>query len=79
MTAATMPTRAVVIGASGGIGAALAEALADEDIAVAGFARSFEGDRHIDIENEDSIAAAASRPKPTAAAMRRVSNETRKA
>ena len=61
MTSGTMPTRAVVIGASGGIGAALAEALADEDIAVTGFARSFEGERHIDIESEASIAAAAAR------------------
>ena len=57
----TAPRHAVVIGASGGIGAALVEALADEDIAVTGLARSFDGDRHIDITDEASIAAAAAR------------------
>ena len=40
---------AVVIGASGGIGAALEAALIDEGIAVQGFARSGTGDRHIDL------------------------------
>ncbi|WP_374944358.1 SDR family NAD(P)-dependent oxidoreductase [Sphingomonas sp.] len=50
---------AVVIGASGGIGAALAEAIAAEGIAVLGFARSFTGDLHIDLEDEATIAAAA--------------------
>jgi NAD(P)-dependent dehydrogenase (short-subunit alcohol dehydrogenase family) len=54
-------TQAIVIGASGGIGAALVEALTDEDIAVTALARSFDGARHIDIESEDSIAAAAAR------------------
>jgi NAD(P)-dependent dehydrogenase (short-subunit alcohol dehydrogenase family) len=49
----------IVVGASGGIGAALAEALADEGRAVTGLARSFAGDRHIDLEDEASIAAAA--------------------
>jgi NAD(P)-dependent dehydrogenase (short-subunit alcohol dehydrogenase family) len=57
----TSPTRAVVIGASGGIGAALVEALRDEDVAVTALARSFVGDAHIDIESEASVAAAASR------------------
>ncbi len=52
---------AVVIGASGGIGAALEAALIDEGIAVQGFARSGTGDRHIDLEDEASIAAAAGR------------------
>ena len=52
---------AIIIGASGGIGGALAAALADEGMAVHGLARSFAGDRHIDIEDEASIAAAAAR------------------
>lgn len=50
---------AVVVGASGGIGAALVAALAEEGIAVRGFARSFEGADRIDLLDEDSIAAAA--------------------
>lgn len=50
---------AVVIGASGGIGNALVDALREEDIAVRALARSFAGDDHIDIEDEASIAAAA--------------------
>lgn len=50
---------AVVIGASGGIGAALVEAIADEGTPVTGFARSFAGDLHIDLEDEATIAAAA--------------------
>lgn len=45
---------AVVIGASGGIGAALVEALRDEDVPVRGFARP-----ELDILDEASIAAAA--------------------
>ncbi|PAX08462.1 SDR family NAD(P)-dependent oxidoreductase [Sphingomonas lenta] len=53
--------RAVVIGASGGIGAALVEALRDEDAEVHAFARSFEGDRRIDVADEASVTAAASR------------------
>lgn len=57
----TAPRHALVIGASGGIGAALVEALQDEDVAVTALARSFAGDRHIDIEDEASIAAAAAR------------------
>ncbi len=52
---------AVIIGASGGIGAALEAALIDEGIAVQGFARSDTGDRHIDLEDEASIVAAAER------------------
>ena len=52
---------AVVIGASGGIGVALVEALEDEDASVRPFARSFSGDRHLDLEDEASIAAAAAR------------------
>ena len=54
---------AVVIGASGGIGVALEAALIDEGIAVQGFARSEAGDRHIDLEDEASIVAAAGRIK----------------
>jgi len=50
---------AVVVGASGGIGAALVTALAEEGVAVRGFARSFEGADRIDLLDEDSIAAAA--------------------
>lgn len=53
------PTNAVVIGASGGIGAALVEALRDEDVPVRGFARSFTGADHLDLTDEASIAAAA--------------------
>lgn len=50
---------AVVIGASGGIGAALVAALKDEDVAVRGFARSFDGASRLDLADEASIAAAA--------------------
>lgn len=50
---------AVVIGASGGIGAALVRALAEEDVPVRGFARSFSGRDRLDLEDEASIAAAA--------------------
>ncbi|KQU59193.1 short-chain dehydrogenase [Sphingomonas sp. Leaf339] len=50
---------AVVIGASGGIGAALVAALAEEDVAVRGLARSFTGRDHLDLLDEASIAAAA--------------------
>ncbi len=56
-----MVASAVVIGASGGIGAALVEAIRDEaafDV-VHAFARSFAGDRHLDVTDEASIAAAA--------------------
>lgn len=52
---------AVVIGASGGIGAALADALAEEGADVLRFARSFDGERHLDLGDEASIAAAAAR------------------
>ncbi|WP_425229883.1 SDR family NAD(P)-dependent oxidoreductase [Sphingomonas sp.] len=50
---------AVVIGASGGIGAALVEALAGEGVAVRSFARSFAGADRLDLTDEPSIAAAA--------------------
>ena len=56
-----MSGAAVIIGASGGIGAALEAALIDEgafDI-VHGFARSRTGAQHIDVTDEASIAAAA--------------------
>ncbi|MBD8548347.1 SDR family NAD(P)-dependent oxidoreductase [Sphingomonas sp. CFBP 8760] len=50
---------AIVIGASGGIGAALVQALAEEDVPVRGLARSFAGRDHLDLTDEASIAAAA--------------------
>ena len=50
---------AVIIGASGGIGAALANAIEDEGGRVHRFARSFAGAQHIDLTDEASIAAAA--------------------
>ncbi len=50
---------AVVIGASGGIGRALAAALTEEEVPVRGFARSFAGTDRLDLEDEASIAAAA--------------------
>ncbi len=62
---------AVVIGASGGIGAAFEAALIDEAAfaRVHGLARSREGAQHIDLLDEASIAAAAARvgagPPPT--------------
>lgn len=51
----------MVIGASGGIGAALEEALRDEGTfdRVYGFARSRAGDEYLDLEDEASITAAA--------------------
>ncbi len=51
--------RAVVVGASGGIGAALVAALAEEDVAVRGFARSFAGADRLDLLDEESIVGAA--------------------
>lgn len=53
--------RAVVIGASGGIGAAVAQALRDENAEVHAFARSFSGDHHLDLLDEASITAAAAK------------------
>ena len=50
---------AVVIGASGGIGAALVAALEDEGTPVLAFARAFAGERHIDLVDEATIAAVA--------------------
>jgi NAD(P)-dependent dehydrogenase (short-subunit alcohol dehydrogenase family) len=63
-------TSAVIIGASGGIGAALAAALEEEGVSapVYRFARSASGPDRLDITDEASIAAAAARvaagPKP---------------
>ncbi|MBX9797738.1 SDR family NAD(P)-dependent oxidoreductase [Sphingomonas sp.] len=56
-------TAAVVIGAGGGIGAALARAIADEAIheTLYLFARSSAGADHLDLLDEGSIAAAAAR------------------
>ncbi|WP_010186934.1 SDR family oxidoreductase [Sphingomonas sp. PAMC 26605] len=66
-----MSGAAVIIGASGGIGAALEAALIDEaafDV-VHGFARSRSGAQHLDLTDESSIAAAAAHvakgPAPT--------------
>lgn len=57
--------RAVVIGAGGGVGGAVADALREEGAEVIALARSFPGDRRIDIVNEASVAAAAaSAPGP---------------
>lgn len=56
---AEAPQSAVVIGASGGIGNALVEALRDEEVAVRGFARAFAGPDHLDLCDDASIAAAA--------------------
>lgn len=53
------PGTAIVVGASGGIGAALVAALAEEGVPVRGFARSFTGADHLDLTDEASIAAAA--------------------
>lgn len=70
MTGSTQ-NAAVVVGASGGIGAAFEAALIDEGIfdVVHGFARSRTGARHLDLEYEASIAAAAAHvakgPPPT--------------
>jgi NAD(P)-dependent dehydrogenase (short-subunit alcohol dehydrogenase family) len=50
---------AVIIGASGGIGAALSAALREEDRPVRAFARGFGGPDRLDLEDEGSIAAAA--------------------
>jgi NAD(P)-dependent dehydrogenase (short-subunit alcohol dehydrogenase family) len=61
---------AVIIGASGGIGAALEAALIEEGAfdVVHGLARSRSGSNHLDLEDEASIAAAAAHvaqgPKP---------------
>lgn len=56
-------TCAIVIGASGGIGGAVADAIADEGTydRIWRFARSSGGDDHLDLEDEASIAAAAER------------------
>ncbi|RDE06535.1 SDR family NAD(P)-dependent oxidoreductase [Sphingomonas aracearum] len=54
-----MSTRAAIIGATGGIGAALAEALAEEGATVLRFGRSLPGLQHLDLLDEASIAAAA--------------------
>ena len=61
----------MVIGASGGIGAAFEAALIDEGVfdVVHGFARSRTGSQHLDLEDETSIAAASAHvakgPPPT--------------
>ena len=56
-----MSGAAVIVGASGGIGGALEEALVDEGSfdRVHGFARSRSGAQHLDLADEASIAAAA--------------------
>lgn len=65
------PASAVIVGASGGIGAALEAALVDEGAftVVHGFARSRSGAQHLDLLDEASIEAAAAHvakgPAPT--------------
>lgn len=56
-------TSVVIIGASGGIGGALADAIEDEGTydRIWRFARSSGGDDHLNLEDEASIAAAAER------------------
>ena len=54
-----MSRHTVVIGASGGIGAALVRQAGGRGDSVTGFARSFTGPLHLDLEDEPSIAAAA--------------------
>jgi NAD(P)-dependent dehydrogenase (short-subunit alcohol dehydrogenase family) len=67
----TRKSAAVVIGASGGIGGAFEASLVQEGAyeTVHGFARSRSGMRHLDLLDEDSIAAAAAQvargPEPT--------------
>ena len=51
--------RAAIIGASGGIGAALADALESGGTRVYRFARSFDGETHLDLTDESSMAGAA--------------------
>ena len=66
-----MTGSAVIVGASGGIGAAFVAALEEEGAfdVVHGFARSWSGARHLDVTDEPCIAAAAARvasgPAPT--------------
>lgn len=54
-----MTTRAVIIGATGGIGGALADALEEEGAAVLRYGRSLDGAQRLDLADEASIAAAA--------------------
>ena len=54
-----MSRNTLIIGASGGIGAALVRQARTRGDQVTGFARSFDGALHIDLEDEPSIAAAA--------------------
>ena len=66
-----MTGSAVIVGASGGIGAALIAALEEEGAydVIHGFARSWTGERHLDLTDEASIAGAAAvvarGPSPT--------------
>jgi NAD(P)-dependent dehydrogenase (short-subunit alcohol dehydrogenase family) len=55
------PFRAVVVGSSGGIGAAFVRCLTEDDVDVAALSRSGSGESRIDIEHEASISAAAAR------------------
>ena len=65
---------AIVIGASGGIGAAMVDALREENphATVIALARSFTGADHIDLTDEATIAAAAARVKADGIAPRLV-------
>ena len=55
------PFRAIVVGASGGIGAAFVRCLRQDGVDVVALSRSGSGESRIDIEDEASISAAASR------------------
>lgn len=67
-----MSRTTIIIGASGGIGAALARQTEARGDRVVGLARSFGDDRQIDLEDEASIAAAAARLDERGAAPDRV-------
>ena len=56
-----MSRTTVIIGASGGIGAALARQVEARGDRVIALARSFSGDGHVDLDDEASIKAAAAR------------------
>lgn len=62
----------VLIGASGGIGAAMVQEAEARGSKVIALARSFTGDVHIDLEDEPSIAAAAGRLREQGLAPTRV-------
>lgn len=62
----------VIIGASGGIGAALVREAEARGARVVALARSFAGDAHLDLEDEASIAAAAEHVRSQGCVLTRV-------